>query len=418
MENKNAMKCRTFNKEYLALTKKLIEEGKHESSRNGDTVEVLNFKTELTKPLERCVGGYGRNANIFFLLQEAIWIWLGQKHVEPLAAFNSNMRNFSDDGKTFHAPYGFRLRNYGIPSDVDTFEKICIDQDRLFPDLPNQGTDQIKECLLMLEANPQDRRVVASIWNPLLDLGTKCKDVPCNDMIMLKVRDEKLHMTIQNRSNDLHWGLPTNVFQFSFILEMMSTILGVEMGTQTHNSQSLHVYLNNPTTLKMLNKGVEGKTARILYEDGAEANEITFGKLVDLKEVKGVEERLKVVDNALLLTYRIVCELIEGIEKVSPAGLEVQLKELTEHSHHLVGIVKLLYAYLRYKAVEKKTDSDRLEALKYIMDIPVGNLDSDSDFRILAMNFFITRLKDKRSAEVTKAFENDFSNAHSLNLDY
>lgn len=408
--NKNATEMNVFNESYLALTKELIENGNYESSRNGDTIEVLNFKTEIKNPLKRLVGGYRRNVNVFFLLQEAIWIWLGQKHVEPLAWFNENMRNFSDDGKTFHAPYGFRLRQYGLPSDSDLFEKLNQEQNRVIPVLPNQGIDQIRECLILLSENSQDRRVVASIWNPILDLNFKCKDLPCNDMLMFKIRDGKLHLTIQNRSNDLHWGLPTNVFQFSFILEMMSHILKVKMGTQTHNSQSLHVYLNNPITLTMLNKGSR-ENAKILYgkDTNEEAHLFDFSELAN---ISGVLERLQYIDQTLELAYRIICQLAEEIEKVSPQALELQLKELKQRSVLLAGVVKLLYSFLRYKAVKGKTDKHRKEAILYILSI--NELPDNNDFKIMAINFFITRLSNKED----EVFKNTIGDKSLLLLDY
>ena len=81
--------------------------------------------------------------------------------------------------------------------------------------------------LRVLDENPNTRQAVISIWNPLLDLGVSTKDMPCNDMLMFKIRDKKLITTIQNRSNDLHLGLPTNIFQFSFMPELMSQCLNV-----------------------------------------------------------------------------------------------------------------------------------------------------------------------------------------------
>ncbi len=421
----NSLTCEVFNLEYLELTRKLINEGRFEKSRNGDTIEVLNFKTEITNPLKRAVGGYGRNANIFFLLQEAIWIWLGKKDVAPLAWFNSNMKNFSDDGETFHAPYGFRLREYGLPSDLKTFDKLLQEQGRSLPVLPLDGVDQIKECLIMLSENSQDRRVVASIWNPSLDLNFKCKDIPCNDMVMFKVRDNALHITIENRSNDVHWGLPTNVFQFSFILEMMSTILGVDMGTQTHNSQSLHVYLSNPTTLEMLNKSNSKENNDVLYDEilgaGHSADKIDFKTLTDDLLV---EERLNIVDSTLELAYDIVnvisIKLITNrefnIDTHDDADLDSKMFRLADESNLLSGIVKLLYTYLKYKCVINKTDKERLEAIKYIVSI--DELKSNNDMKTLAINFFVVRLENKNSRAIELMLGAGIIDKSLLHTDY
>jgi len=69
---------------------------------------------------------------------------------------------------------------------------------------------------------------------------------------MFKIRRDKLHLTINNRSNDLHWGLPTNIFQFSMLLDVMSYILMKDVGQQTHMIDSLHYYVDNPITNNIL----------------------------------------------------------------------------------------------------------------------------------------------------------------------
>lgn len=204
-------------------------------SRYGETLEYIDYQTKITDPLKRLVGGYGRRINPFFLIAEALWIWKGQVDVKFLANFNKKIVEFSDDGTVFHAPYGYRLRE-------------------------SQFGDQFKTFCLQAQKDLESRRHVMSIWNPSLDLNVDSKDIPCNDMLMFKVRNGGLYQTIQNRSNDLHWGLSTNVFQFSFIGEMLSNILGVDYVQQTHNSQSLHVYLSHGDKKFGLNKELLKKT--------------------------------------------------------------------------------------------------------------------------------------------------------------
>jgi thymidylate synthase len=64
----------------------------------------------------------------------------------------------------------------------------------------------------------------------------------CNDLLMFKVRNNCLDMTVINRSNDLHWGVPTNLFQFSMIQDVLCYILNLNMGKYVHFTDSLHVY--------------------------------------------------------------------------------------------------------------------------------------------------------------------------------
>jgi hypothetical protein len=62
-----------------------------------------------------------------------------------------------------------------------------------------------------------------------------------------KLRDGCLHLTVFNRSNDLLFGhSTTNMIQFSMIQEVLSSWLGVEMGTLAFWSDSLHLYESDP----------------------------------------------------------------------------------------------------------------------------------------------------------------------------
>jgi thymidylate synthase len=80
-----------------------------------------------------------------------------------------------------------------------------------------------------------------------VDLPTKSgepsnKDVPCNITSILKVRDQRLEWLQIMRSNDLFLGLPHNLAQFLTLQEILSGWIGIDTGSYTHVSDSLHVY--------------------------------------------------------------------------------------------------------------------------------------------------------------------------------
>jgi hypothetical protein len=201
------------------------------SPRSMETLEWKSvFVTEYAKPLERVLFSAARDANPFFHFFESMWILAGRDDVEFLAQFNSKMRDFSDDGVTFHAPYGYRLR-YAF------------------------GFDQIDKAIVLLKDNHDTRQVVMAIWDPKLDMGKKTKDLPCNDTITLKIRDNKLNMTVFCRSNDLIWGAyGANAVQFSTLQEFIAIAVGVEVGTYTQISDSFHVYTDNDAYKRLLEK--------------------------------------------------------------------------------------------------------------------------------------------------------------------
>jgi thymidylate synthase len=375
-------KCETFSQVYPIINEYLLNNKQWESCRDGNVKEILDFKTIITNPYRRLVGGYNRNINPFFLLAEAMWIFVGRKDVKFLTLFNKNMENFSDDGKVFHAPYGFRLRHWGVRSEDRFYEENLH---------AAQGYDQIADAVKMLDNNPNTRQVVLSIWNPDFDLGTKTKDIPCNDIVMLKIRDGKLITTVQNRSNDLHWGLPTNVFQFSFMTEIIAACLGIELGTQTHNSQSLHVYDWNKIAETMLN----AESNELYSEVGATERRIDFNFN---HEVAG--NRLREVDYYLNI-------IIDNLERISRGADEEkeEIQSLERFSHYLYTVYQYLRIYLKYKAaISVNRDSKTFEAEKAINAI-IENASEESmswDVSILAANWFATKLKEPQQGYLGK----------------
>lgn len=350
-----------------------------QDSRDGRVRELLDFRTKLIHPYRRCVGGYNRNINIFFLLVEAMWIATGRKDVKTLVNFNSNMARFSDDGKVFHAPYGFRLRHWGIRSEDNLME--CIER--------TAGTDQILNALRIFTENQNTRQVVLQIWNPDFDLGCKTKDIPCNDTVMMKIRNGKLITTIQNRSNDLHLGLPTNIFQFSFLAELMAACLGISMGTQTHNSQSLHLYEWEPS----------GKRMQQAYEelgDGFNLYAYASPRVMDF-DFTTTEPAIR---------YQELCgylNLILDTLNRKADGYETEadiVPTIFNFSKYFASVYLLLDGYLKYKKELKACNSDAAKDTLRRMSaglVAAGNRDKELwwDYEVLAANYYLQRLTDK-----------------------
>lgn len=384
MPEVGAAKTENFSALYPLLNDYILTESQWKESRNGRVKEILDFKTQITNPYRRCVGGYERDMNIFFLLAEAIWIVLGRKDVQFLTTFNQKMSDYSDDGKTFHAPYGWRLRHWGVKSE----DQFVDDNLRA-----NKGYDQLIDAIKILTENPNSRQVVLSIWNPVFDLGYKTKDIPCNDMIMLKIREGKLITTIQNRSNDLHWGLTTNVFQFSFLTEIISACLGIELGTQTHNSQSLHIYDWNSISERMdclYKQKQSGKyvPGNFYEEYGAKEQKIDFNFVHDVPANRflEIEYHLQIIVNNLLRIIEKDQEIVDEI---------LQLKMF---SNYLYNVYKLLKIYVRYKRnIVNCSEEEKFITRKCILsDLSVMSKSNDLgekwDIILLAQNFFAKRI--------------------------
>ena len=382
--NLGVVSCESFSEVYPEINKYIVENREWETCRDGNVKEILDFKTIIKNPYRRVVGGYNRNINPFFLLAEAMWIFTGRKDVKFLSMFNKNMEKFSDDGKVFHAPYGFRLRHWGIRSE----DKFC--EENLHA---AQGYDQIADAIRMFDNNPNTRQVVLSIWNPDLDLGTKTKDIPCNDIIMMKIRNGKLITTVQNRSNDLHWGLPTNIFQFSFLTEIISACLGIELGTQTHNSQSLHIYDWNDITDVMYNS----KESNELYSE-VNAHEykmdLNFSHFMPVNRLREIDYHLNII--------------IDNLERIGRGDndSEDEIQSVKMFSEYLYRIYLYLRTYLIYKADISVSKDDKDKSVKAALNSIEQNSNHDLfpnwDIYILAKNWFTKKLSSNNNTFMGK----------------
>lgn len=382
--------CKTFSKVYPYINKYIMERCEWQNSRDGKVKELLDFKTQITNPYRRCVGGGGRNINIFFLLAEAMWIATGRKDVDFLTMFNKQMAAYSDDGKVFHAPYGYRLRHWGVASE----EEFANER------VENKGFDQVANAVRLLAENPQTRQVVMEIWNPMFDLGHVTKDLPCNDIVMLKIRDGKLITTIGNRSNDLHWGLPTNIFQFSFLTELMAASLGVELGTQTHNSQSLHIYEWNDIATKMLdwvNTCQKNQTnpSDLYGYYGASERRMDFNFSTDL-----AVNRFAEIDYHLNL-------IIDNLIKYERAGTydDSVVEQIGQFSAFFRDVFDMLVTYIVYKKSllkdrEEHNNEARLRCADTLAEkAKIGGYEN-WDVHRLAVNFFVARLTGDKNYDL------------------
>jgi len=100
----------------------------------GTNVDVRGFKTrelhpallELKDPRKRVLTVPNRKNNVFATVAEYVWIMAGRNDLEFLSFYLSSAGNYSDDGKTWRAAYGPRLRSWAKRDGtvVDQFQEL------------------------------------------------------------------------------------------------------------------------------------------------------------------------------------------------------------------------------------------------------------------------------------------------------
>lgn len=367
-EGVNTLICASFSDFYKDLNDFVLQDGQLLQSRIGETREIFNFKSIINNPLNRCTVGYQRNTNIFFHLAESLWVFAGRNDLEFISLFNSQFKTFSDDGNILYGAYGNRMRNWSI----DGINSI----------------DQLFDLTTMLNESPNSRRSVISLWNPKLDLQSNSNDVPCNTQLVFKVDDDKINLTIFNRSNDLHWGYVANIFQFSIMGELVALLLDKRFSKQTHISHSLHVYTENVlcTSLKVSTIATDFYTR---YPPSV----FKFNFINSTSEFK---KRFSELDEILNDGIELLLEF-NNCPDLEITKIEEKVDYLKNVSSSLYEIVYLLAIYIYYRKQLVTDNSDELR--KHIVEV-LSRKDRDSkfehrDFYGLALNYFVRRISEK-----------------------
>ena len=181
------------------------------SSRNGDVVEVLGAQIEILKPGGVVPKGAREGINYAIGAVEACQLVSGEAYPELQTRVARKMRDFQD-GQVFHGSYGPRLR------------------------------PQMENIIFELATKPDTRRAIATIWDPMYDMQSDRKDLPCTSQFQWFIRDGFLHQVVTMRSNDVVWGTVYDVFQFGWLQRCVAEALNVKVGRLVINVGSLHIY--------------------------------------------------------------------------------------------------------------------------------------------------------------------------------
>ncbi len=196
---------------------RIMRKGSLVDPRGKVTRELVGESFTIYSPLERFIIVPHRANNPFATVAESVWVLSGCGDIDFLLPYLPRASQFSDDGATWRAAYGPRLRNWN-------------------------GVDQIRAVVGLLAKNPTSRRGVMAIFDPDQDF-VESKDIPCNNWLHWMVRDGALDLSVAVRSNDVVWGFSgINTFEWALLQECMAHWLGVAVGRQHWLVSSMHIY--------------------------------------------------------------------------------------------------------------------------------------------------------------------------------
>lgn len=229
-----------------------------------------------------------KTINFSNVVGELLWFLSGKTDLPSLRHYSDKPEGahtiWSDDYEKFKQSGGkYPLRSY----EEESLGSIYGTQWRYWgrqPESCNEEHDQIKQLLTdlksVVEGDPtKARRLIVQSWNPVdHTVGDKqWAALPaCHTDFQLLVRNGKLNLKFNMRSNDLFLGAPYNIASYALLCHIFAKMVGLEVGGLWYTCVDAHIYLNH----------VEAVTEQLLRKP------TKFGKLV-LPEFESLEDLLK-----------------------------------------------------------------------------------------------------------------------------
>jgi thymidylate synthase len=180
----------------------------------GAARDLMAVALELSDPLAR-VSRSATRGKIFSAIGELLWYLSGSNDVAFIEYYLSHYAKASEKGLVWGG-YGPRL------SDFD-------------------GVNQLEFVISKLGGNPWSRQAVVQLYDHEDAVGNHI-DIPCTCVLQYFVREEHLCSVVYMRSNDAYYGLPHDVFAFTFLQELIARSLDVPLGSYVHVAGSFHIY--------------------------------------------------------------------------------------------------------------------------------------------------------------------------------
>jgi len=166
-------------------------------------------------------------------IDEILWIW--QKKSNNIKDLNSHIWDqWADENGSIGKAYGYQ---FAKKYQFKTKEGI-------------KEMDQVDYLLYLLNNDPASRRIMTNLFNheELKDMNLE----PCAFGTQWLVKDGKLHLILNQRSQDMLAANGWNTMQYAALVHMFAQVAGLKPGTLTHNIGDCHIYDRHIPLIKQL----------------------------------------------------------------------------------------------------------------------------------------------------------------------
>jgi len=196
--------------------------------RGKEVREILNCIIEIQEPNMNMYKNEVRSSPQKYIAGELLWYFSGTNLPNWI---ESNFKKAGETWKKLHNSDGTVNSAYGY---------------LLFNEKNEHGYKQYEWAIESLKKDKDSRQAFMHFNKPSHQFNGN-KDQVCTLIALFHIRNNKLHMTLTMRSNDVIYGFMTDFAFFNILHQQVYTHLkkyynDLEMGTYTHISHSMHLY--------------------------------------------------------------------------------------------------------------------------------------------------------------------------------
>jgi thymidylate synthase len=215
----------TFADAYYASLQDLMTNPDWETKpRDLKIKENTNVALIIENPLSCLYQNEVRSSQKKYISAELLWYFMGRNDVDFISKYAKFWNSIKNSDNTVNSAYGhllFSQKNY-------------------------YGLTQYEWAISSLLKDPDSRQAILHFNTPMHQYSDN-KDFVCTVYGIFQIRGNKLNFTTHMRSNDVVWGLPTDIAFFAILQSQALSHLKIkypqlELGTYTHIANSYHVY--------------------------------------------------------------------------------------------------------------------------------------------------------------------------------
>jgi dihydrofolate reductase/thymidylate synthase len=160
------------------------------------------------------------------LEDQKISIWRGNTSREFLDSRGLQHMPVGDMG----ASYGFLFRHFGAKYTT------CLE------DYTGKGVDQLQNVIKTIKTNPNDRRIIISLWDPTNI--NNCPLPPCLYNYQFYVYNNELYCMMTQRSSDFVVAGGWNIATGALLTNLIASVCGLTPAELIWNLGDVHIYSN------------------------------------------------------------------------------------------------------------------------------------------------------------------------------